>query len=102
MHLHIQDALITWDERKRAMNLRIHGVDFADLRAFFDGVLLTSEDERAGYSEQRFRSVGLVEGICLFVVWAVGEIDERPHVISARKANKHETHAWYECCSKSG
>jgi uncharacterized protein len=100
MRLHIQSALVTWNESKRSKNLCDHGVDFADLEHFFDGDLLTLEDERAAYGEQRFQSVGLLKDICLFVVWALREVDERPHIISARRANKHETQAWYKRCSK--
>ncbi|MBK1617989.1 hypothetical protein CKO42_05885 [Lamprobacter modestohalophilus] len=38
--------MITWDESKRLINRDQHGVDFADLEAFFDGDLLTREDAR--------------------------------------------------------
>jgi len=43
--------VITWDERKRRRNLRDHGIDLADLDAFFDGDLLTIEDSREPYGE---------------------------------------------------
>jgi uncharacterized DUF497 family protein len=33
-----------WDEGKRERNRKDHGVDFADLEAFFEGDWLTRED----------------------------------------------------------
>ena len=39
----------TWDETKRRRNLKDHGIDFADLEAFFSGDLLTREDLRLAY-----------------------------------------------------
>jgi uncharacterized DUF497 family protein len=100
MHLHIQSAVITWDEAKRLRNRREHGVDFADLEPLFEGQVLTQEDERAVYGEQRFQSLGVVNGECLFVAWTLRNGGEVPHIISARRATKHETQAWYETFSK--
>lgn len=88
--------MITFDETKRQANIAKHGVDMAELSGFFDGALLTREDTRYAYTEQRFQSVGWHEGILLFVVWTPGE-DEWPHIISARKAVKHEREAWARC-----
>ena len=97
MQLHIQGPVLTWDEAKRRKNLRDHGIDFAGLGPFFDGLVLTHEDEWAVYGEQRFLSLGVVDGGCLFVVWTLRNSDETPHIISARRATKHETQDWYRC-----
>jgi uncharacterized DUF497 family protein len=87
--------MITWDESKRLINLDQHGVDFADLEAFFDGDLLTREDAREAYHELRFQSIGVIYGVALFVVWTPrGETGDAPHLISARKAVGHEERAW--------
>lgn len=88
--------MITFDETKRLANAAKHGVDMAVLSGFFDGALLTREDTRHAYTERRFQSVGWHEGTLLFVVWTPGE-DEWPHIISARKAVKHEREAWARC-----
>lgn len=85
--------MITFDEDKRRANRAKHGIDFALLAAFFDGALLTREDTRFAYGELRFQSIGWHAGEMLFVVWTPGE-DEWPHIISARKAEKHEREAW--------
>lgn len=85
----------TWDNRKQALNFKQHGIDFADLEGFFDGDLLTREDTREAYLERRFQSVGMLNGVALFVVWTPrGENGDTPHLISARKAEAHEHKAW--------
>jgi len=87
----------TWDEAKRAQNLADHGIDFADLDGFFLGDLLTREDAREGYGELRLQSVGLLNGVVLFVVWTPrGEHGDIPHLVSARKAVSHEEKAWFQ------
>lgn len=93
---------MTWNEAKRVANLHRHGVDFAGLGDFFDGNLLTEEDARSNYGEVRLRSLGMVQGVVLFVVWTPrGAADDVAHIISARKATKHEAEIWYERCSEN-
>ncbi len=89
--------MITFDEAKCQANIVKHGVDFAALSGFFDADLLTREDARAAYGELRFQSIGWHMGEMLFVVWTPGN-DEWPHIISARKAEKHECEAWTRFC----
>lgn len=90
----------TWDEAKRRANLQAHGIDFADLDGFFDGDLLTQEDTRHSYGEARYRSIGLVQGVPLFVVWTPRDGGNAAHLISARKAEKHEYKAWFAYVSR--
>ena len=89
--------MITFDETKRQVNIAKHGVDLAVLSGFFDGALLTREDVREAYGELRFQRVGWHAGEMLFVVWTPSD-DDWPHIISARKAEKHEREAWTRCC----
>ena len=85
----------TWDGSKRKKNLKDHGIDFADLEGFFDSDLLTREDTRQTYAEQRFQSIGVFNGVALFVVWTPrGEEGDTAHLISARKAENHEYKTW--------
>ena len=85
----------TWDETKRCRNLKERGIDFADLEEFFDGDLLTREDLRETYGERRYQSIGVFNGVALFVVWTPrGEEGDIPHIISARKAENHEEKSW--------
>ena len=85
----------TWDESKRLSNLKDHRIDFAGLADFFDGDLMTREDAREAYRERRFQSIGVFKGVVLYVVWTPRGMDgSTPHLISARKAEKHETQKW--------
>lgn len=79
----------TWDEAKRKRNLKDHGLDFVDAEAVFEGPTFTFEDDRLRYDEQRFVSLGLLEGIPVSIVHT--ETKDRIHVISFRKATKRET-----------
>lgn len=56
------------DEEKRFANLHKHGIDFADVPVVFDGDILTVEDDRYSYGEQRFVTFGLLQGRVIAVV----------------------------------
>jgi uncharacterized protein len=77
-----------WDEAKRLANLYKHGIDFADVPSLFDGDIVTVEDDRYGYGEQRFITFGLLQGRIVAVVHA--DRGESIRIISARKATKYE------------
>ena len=78
----------TWSERKRAVNLREHGLDFVDAPRVFEGLTFTYEDDRFAYGEQRFITLGLLAGIPVSV--AHTESDDEIRVISFRKATGRE------------
>jgi uncharacterized DUF497 family protein len=48
-----------WDERKRRVNLRKHKLDFVDCATVFRGPVMTVIDDRYGYGETRFQTLGL-------------------------------------------
>ena len=79
----------TWDEVKRKRNLKDHGLDFVDAKRVFDGATFTFEDDRFRYDEQRFMTLGFLEGIPVSIVHT--ETKDRIHAISFRKATKRET-----------
>ena len=79
----------TWDEVKRKRNLKDHGLDFVDAKQVFDGATFTYEDDRFRYDEQRFVTLGLLEGVPVSIVHT--ESKDRIHIISFRKATRHET-----------
>jgi hypothetical protein len=79
----------TWDEVKRKRNLKDHGLDFVDARRVFDGATFTFEDDRFRYHEQRFVTLGLLEGIPVSIVHT--ETKDRIQIISFRKGTKRET-----------
>ena len=43
--------MFVWDEAKRRLNLRKHGIAFADPEKIFRGVTFTAEDTREDYGE---------------------------------------------------
>ena len=58
-----------WDEAKRLVNLRKHGVDFEMVEGFEWQRSITYEDTLKGYGEQRQISIGPV-GLTLYVlIW---------------------------------
>ena len=83
-----------WDEAKRQANVRKHAIDFADVPQVFDGLTLTVEDTRFEHDETRFVTLGLLRGRVVVVVHT--ERSGRIRVISARKATRYETQAYYE------
>jgi hypothetical protein len=84
----------TWDEVKRKRNLKDHGLDFVDARRVFEGATFTYEDDRFRYQEQRFVTLGLLEGIPVSI--AHTETRACIHIISFRKATKRETAILFE------
>ena len=50
----------SWDERKRRLNLKDHGLDFVDAPRVFEGPTFTFEDDRFAYDEQRFMTLGFL------------------------------------------
>ena len=83
-----------WDKNKAAINLRKHGIDFADAVAVFsDDLAISTSDER--FEEDRFISIGLDALNRLLVVvytWRGEEI----RLISARFATRQERRQYEE------
>ena len=83
-----------WDESKRISNLRKHGVDFTDVPAVFVGTIVTIEDDRFDYGEERFVTFGLLQGYVVAVVHT--ESEDYIRIVSARKASKYEQKNYFE------
>lgn len=75
-------------EAKRKLNLGQHGFDFVDASRVFEGPTYTYEDDRFDYSEQRFVTLGILEGLVVSIVHT--ETPRQIRIISFRKATKHE------------
>jgi len=82
--------VIHWSERKRSLNLKQHGLDFAEAPRVFAGPTFTFEDDRFDYDEQRFVTLGLLAGKCVSIVHT--EAHDEIRVISFRKATRREIH----------
>lgn len=86
--------MITYDESKRLLNLKNHYLDFVGCEGAFLGFTLTREDGRDAYGELRLQTLGLWNGVVVFVVHTPrGEND---HIISIRKADKHEERSYWQ------
>ncbi len=84
----------TWSERKRAINLKDHGLDFVDAPRVFEGMTYTFEDDRFDYGEQRFATLGLLAGVPVSIIHT--ETEDEIRVISFRKATQREAKLYYE------
>jgi uncharacterized DUF497 family protein len=82
-----------WDETKRATNLDKHGLDFELAHLVFAGDTFTFEDNRTAYNEQRFVTLGLLDGIVAVLVHT--ETDDEIRVISFRRATKNEQKLYF-------
>ena len=91
--------MITWDETKRAQNVKKHGIDFAGCDAIWDKFTVTREDTRQDYGEVRLVCFGLLAKVVVVLVYT-----ERPtctHIISLRKAEKHESRYYRQIAKKN-
>ena len=91
--------MITWDEDKRRKNIAKHGIDFVGADAILNHPMVTREDDREHYGEQRLQSLALLEGRVVFVVWT--ERESGAHIISIRKADKHEQKIYFQATGQS-
>lgn len=83
----------SWSERKRAVNLGEHGLDFVDAPRVFEGLTFTYEDDRFAYGERRFVTLGLLAGVPVSI--AHTETDDEIRIISLRKATSREARRYF-------
>ena len=79
---------ITFDDAKRLQTLADRKVDFEDAAQVFAGRTLTIKDDRFDYGEERFQTVGFLEGRMVMIVWTPR--GDARHVMSMRKCNDRE------------
>jgi uncharacterized DUF497 family protein len=89
--------VITWDDLKRRANLRNHGLDFEGCEEVFDHPVVTKEDSRTSYGEQRINLVGWLHDRVVHMTYT--ERGEDLHVISLREATKHEARYYFKAVS---
>jgi|HubBroStandDraft_1064217.scaffolds.fasta_scaffold00314_22 uncharacterized DUF497 family protein len=88
----------TWDRDKNETNFQKHGIRFDTAEfVFLDPLALSDPDPSP--DEERWRTLGLVRDILLFVVhtWPESENDEGDpvgRIISARRATPRERRAY--------
>ena len=91
---------ISYDEAKRQANLAKHGIDLAECAPFFDFPMLSQEDTRDSYGEQRMQSIGWLHGQIVYLVWT--ERPDSTRLISCRKATAHEARRYRQFLHQGG
>ena len=90
--------MCTWDESKRLRNIRIHGIDFIGADAIWENFTVTREDIREDYGEIRLVTFGILKGEVVVLVHT--ERGEHAHIISLRKAERHEARYYLEVAKR--
>ncbi len=80
--------IIEFDTVKREKTLLERGLDFADFDKVFAGLHFIAHDDRFDYGEERFVTVGLLDGRIVVIVWTPRNDARR--IISMRYANDRE------------
>jgi uncharacterized DUF497 family protein len=81
-----------WDEAKNRRNIEKHRISFETARLVFDDPYARSAQDRVVDGEERWQTVGMVEGLIVLVAHTHGEESEEEviRIISARKATPAE------------
>jgi uncharacterized protein len=85
-----------WDPAKSERNTRERGLPFDIAMALFDSATIEVDDRRRDYGERRIIAYGSVTGrvlVCVYT-WRGTADDPIRWIISLRKANKGESHAY--------
>ena len=79
---------------KTEKNLSKHGLSFEDAEFVFSGPCVTFEDKRYDYGEDRFITLGVLEGRVAVIAHTPRR--GRTRIISMRKANRREQKTYQE------
>jgi uncharacterized DUF497 family protein len=91
----MDDGIFQWDDAKAAANYARHGVTFEAARdVFSDPFALDWADDGQDEGEQRFATVGMVEGRLLFVAYTMR--GDAIRIISARLPEPFERRRYHE------
>ena len=90
--------MVTYDEAKREENIRKHGLDFIGAEAIFNGPVVSMEDDRQTYGEQRINMLGFLDGQIVCMTYT--ERGDALRVISLRKATRHEAQYFAKVLSR--
>ena len=91
--------IFRWDERKNRSNQRKHGLSFETGMLVFDDPNAVIYPERIVEDEERWHAIGRAGGFTILVVVHTTTEDhdeETIRIISARKAGKRESRAYFE------
>lgn len=94
--------IFAWDEKKNLANMRKHGISFELAARVFDDPLAISYLDSISDGEERWHTIGSIQGIVIVLVVhtfqeqndAESPSAEEFRIISARKASKRERAAY--------
>ena len=91
--LEINGSLYDWDAEKEDVNIRKHGITFAEAATVFEDVnIVTIYDAAHSEYEDRFVAIGLSKNInVLTVCHCIRDNEEVIRIISARHATRQES-----------
>ena len=85
-----------WDRNKERLNVSKHGVDFdTALLVFGDKDRIVIYDDVHSDYEDRFITIGLIEGYVVVIAVVYTEKNDTIRIISARKANRNEREEYF-------
>lgn len=88
--------LFEWDENKEKINIAKHGLDFSTAALVFrDQNRLEWFDEIHSDDEDRYITIGEINGIAVVLMVVYTERGDAIRLISARKATKQERRMYY-------
>lgn len=86
-----------WDDEKEQKNIKKHGIDFETAsRVFQDENRVEIYDEAHSEYEDRYITIGTINGIAYVLIVVYTERDEAIRLISARKATAKERSMYYD------
>lgn len=90
----------TWDPQKAAENERKHQLSFSVAALVFSDPLARSTPDRVENGEQRWQTIGQVNGVVIVVAHTltIYSDHENIRIISARKAGRSERKSYEEGC----
>jgi uncharacterized DUF497 family protein len=98
-HDHPQWEQPSKDARQKAISARYLAIGTGDTELYIvagilAAVVISVQDNREAYGEQRLQSLGLFYGLVVFMVWV--DRPAAPHLISARKAKRYEERRYWQ------
>lgn len=87
----MREIKFEWDKNKDRQNILKHGLSFdTALLVFGDDHRIVIYDDLHSDYEDRYITIGLIEGYVVIITVVYTEDDDTVRIISARKANKNE------------
>lgn len=89
--------LFEWDDTKEKKNIVKHGIDFSTAALVFrDENRIEFYDEAHSEYEDRYITIGRINGVAVVVMVVYTERGNAIRLISARKATNQERSAYYD------